>query len=58
MDGYKELLDMWISSNEGAKFCLSVLTEIYNRGVIPKHKEEATDDIREKGEKKWQEYID
>jgi len=27
MDGYKELLGMWISPNEGAKFWLSVLTE-------------------------------
>jgi putative transposase len=33
MDGYKELLGMWISPNEGAKFWLSVLTEIRNRGV-------------------------
>ncbi len=33
MDGYKELLGMWISPNEGAKFWLSVLTEIHNRGV-------------------------
>jgi hypothetical protein len=31
---------------------------IFKIDVIPKHKEEATDDIREKGEKKWQEYID
>ena len=33
MDGYKELLGMWISPNEGAKFWVSVLTEIHNRGV-------------------------
>jgi putative transposase len=33
MDGYKELLGMWISPNEGAKFWLSVLTEIHSRGV-------------------------
>ncbi len=33
MDGYKELLGMWISPDEGAKFWLSVLTEIHNRGV-------------------------
>jgi len=26
-------LGMWISPNEGAKFWLSVLTEIRNRGV-------------------------
>lgn len=33
MEGHKELLGMWISPNEGAKFWLSVLTEIQNRGV-------------------------
>ena len=33
MDGYKELLGMWISPDEGAKLWLSVLTEIHNRGV-------------------------
>ena len=33
MDGDKELLGMWISPNEGAKFWLSVLTEIHNRWV-------------------------
>lgn len=33
MDGNKELLGIWISENEGAKFWLSVLTEIKNRGV-------------------------
>ena len=32
-DGEKELLGIWISENEGAKFWLSVLTEIKNRGV-------------------------
>ena len=32
-DGQKELLGIWISENEGAKFWLSVLTEIKNRGV-------------------------
>ena len=32
-EGQKELLGMWISKNEGAKFWLSVLTEIRNRGV-------------------------
>lgn len=31
--GHKELLDMWISENEGAKFWLNVLTELQNRGV-------------------------
>lgn len=33
LDGHKELLGMWVSENEGAKFWLSVLTEIQNRGV-------------------------
>ncbi len=33
MDGHKELLGMWISENEGAKFWLNVLTELQNRGV-------------------------
>ena len=32
MDGHKELLDMWLAENEGAKFWLSVLTELKNRG--------------------------
>jgi putative transposase len=32
-DGEKELLGIWVSQNEGAKFWLSVLTEIKNRGV-------------------------
>ncbi len=33
MDGHKELLGLWISETEGAKFWLSVLTELQNRGV-------------------------
>jgi len=33
MDGHKELLGMWLSENEGAKFWLGVLTELTNRGV-------------------------
>lgn len=33
MEGQKELLDMWMSETEGAKFWLSVLTELQNRGV-------------------------
>lgn len=33
LDGHKELLGMWISENEGAKFWLNVLTELQNRGV-------------------------
>lgn len=32
-EGMKELLGLWISENEGAKFWLSILTEIQNRGV-------------------------
>ena len=32
-EGHKELLGMWISENEGAKFWLGVLTELKNRGV-------------------------
>lgn len=32
-EGHKELLGMWISENEGAKFWLNVLTELKNRGV-------------------------
>ena len=33
MEGHKELLGLWISKTEGAKFWLSVLTELRNRGV-------------------------
>lgn len=33
IDGKKELLGMWIAHNEGAKFWLSVLTELKNRGI-------------------------
>lgn len=33
LDGKKELLGMWVSQNEGAKFWLSVLTELKNRGL-------------------------
>ena len=33
MEGNKEVLGMWISENEGAKFWLSVVTELKNRGV-------------------------
>jgi len=31
--GHKELLGIWISQNEGAKFWLSIFTELKNRGV-------------------------
>jgi putative transposase len=33
LDGTKELLGLWISPTEGAKFWLSVLTDLKNRGV-------------------------
>ncbi len=33
MEGQKELLGMWCSQNEGAKFWLNVLTELKNRGL-------------------------
>ncbi len=32
-EGQKELLGMWLTENEGAKFWLSVLTELKNRGL-------------------------
>jgi transposase-like protein len=31
--GSKEVLGMWVSQNEGAKFWLSILTELRNRGL-------------------------
>jgi putative transposase len=33
IDGQKELLGMWIAETEGARFWLSVLTELKNRGL-------------------------
>jgi putative transposase len=33
LDGRKEVLGLWTSNNEGAKFWLGVLTELKNRGV-------------------------
>lgn len=33
LEGQKELLGMWMSETEGAKFWLGVLTELQNRGV-------------------------
>jgi transposase-like protein len=33
LDGQKEILGMWIAKNEGAKFWLSVITDLKNRGV-------------------------
>jgi putative transposase len=32
-EGQKDLLGIWISENEGAKFWLGILTELKNRGV-------------------------
>ncbi len=33
LEGFKEVLGMWIAQTEGAKFWLSVVTELRNRGV-------------------------
>jgi putative transposase len=33
LEGRKEVLGLWTSGNEGAKFWLGVLTELRNRGV-------------------------
>ncbi len=33
MEGHKEILGLWIAQAEGAKFWLSVVTELKNRGV-------------------------
>jgi Transposase and inactivated derivatives len=33
LEGQKEVLGLWTSGNEGAKFWLGVLTELRNRGV-------------------------
>lgn len=33
LEGHKELLGLWVGEAEGAKFWLSVLTELKNRGV-------------------------
>ena len=33
LDGEKELLGLWIAQSEGAKFWLSVMTELKNRGL-------------------------
>lgn len=33
MEGHKELLGLWLSENEGAKFWINALTELQNRGV-------------------------
>ena len=33
LEGQKELLGMWLAETEGAKFWLTVLTELQNRGL-------------------------
>ena len=33
LEGHKELLGMWLAESEGAKFWLSVLTELKARGL-------------------------
>jgi transposase-like protein len=33
LEGHKEILGLWLSENEGAKFWLSILTELQNRGI-------------------------
>jgi len=33
LEGHKDVLGLWCSANEGAKFWLSVLTDLKNRGV-------------------------
>ena len=33
LEGHKELLGLWLAETEGAKFWLSVLTELQNRGL-------------------------
>ena len=33
LEGKKDLLGMWLTDNEGAKFWLSIVTELSNRGV-------------------------
>jgi putative transposase len=33
LNGHKELLGMWLAQSKGAKFWLSVLTELQNRGL-------------------------
>ncbi len=34
LEGYKELLGLWVGETEGSKFWLNVLTELKNRGVV------------------------
>lgn len=35
IEGQKELLGMWLAENEGAKFWLNVLTELWNNSRPP-----------------------
>jgi transposase-like protein len=44
-DGLREVLGLWIADNEGARFWLSVVTDLKNRGVqdvliavVPSHR--------------------
>jgi putative transposase len=34
MEGKKDVLGLWISENEGAKFWMNVMTELNNRGIL------------------------
>ena len=34
LSGHKDILGLWISDNEGAKFWLNNLTEMRNRGLL------------------------
>src|SRR5579871_1429383 len=42
LEGRKDVLGLWTSANEGAKFWLGVLTELKNRGVKDVRSEEHT----------------
>ena len=33
LEGLKEVLGLWISENEGAKFWLQIMTDLHKRGV-------------------------
>jgi putative transposase len=50
-EGEREVLGLWIATNEGAKFGLSVMNNLRNRGiediliaVVPFHRLQANDD--------------
>ena len=38
LTGHKELLGLWLSENEGAKFWLTCLTDLKNRGLRDLHR--------------------